>query len=178
LRAARQWQRPSKLFAGRSRGRIGQKNTNFDRKARGDVGGKLTRVHSKGPHRTARRSGLGSRASRVRHPFSRETCGERPGPGSPSNQRDSTMGNHSSPSKRRSHCGPIRMRHPRSAWRAGVLIRLLGAGRSGAIKTVITDSCAQNCPVNILSTRVPEFLIFSRPLVRTGLHFSVSVRRN
>ena len=70
------------------------------------------------------------------------------------------------------------MRHSRGAWRAGVLLRLLGAGRSTRIKTVITDSCAQNCRVNILSRRVPEFLIFSRPLVRTGLHFSVSVRRN
>ena len=75
----------------------------------------------------------------------------------------------------RSHCGPIVVPFtcniPGMHGAPGCLFHLFGARHSGGIKTVITDSCAQNCRVHILSRRVPEFLIFSRPLVWNGCIF-------
>jgi hypothetical protein len=61
---------------------------------------------------------------------------------------------------------------------AGLLAPLFCEGRAGQIKTGITDSCARNHLVSILSKQATEFLIFSRPLVWTGLHFSAIIRRN
>ena len=71
--------------------------------------------------------------------------------------------------RRPHHRGPIVVPFtcdiPRMHGRRAASYPLVGGERYGRIKTVITDSCARNCRVNILPRRVPEFLIFSRPLV-------------
>ncbi len=56
------------------------------------------------------------------------------------------------------------------AWRAELLNPPYGAALR-ELKAAITDSCAQNRRVDILSKQMPKFLIFSRPLVCMGIAF-------